>query len=78
MKSELLATESKQSTPFPALYLSRSNHAVVLFTDNCAGVVVKANAFCDVGEFDDGYVDCNNTDNWIRLPAGSQVILTQE
>jgi hypothetical protein len=72
----LKETKSKAAPNFPALYKAIPCGAVVLFTENCVGMVVKESKYLELGYYDECLINC--TEYWQRLPSGSQVILTQE
>jgi hypothetical protein len=78
MKSALITKNSETIHTFPALYKSIQCGAIVLFRSVYTGVVVKESKNFELGDFDDTFISCADNEEWQRLPAGSQVILTQE
>ena len=80
MKTEMQIGEWVSVPAFPAFYKAKSSFGqTVLLTSSTKGVVV------DIGDsplgllFDSAdWVRCDSEDHWERLPAGTQIVLTQE
>ena len=73
VSSELKGTE--ETPKYPYLAKSKKNGFVVLFTESCTGVVVnKACVGTSIGHHSDAWME----ENFVPLPKGSTITLTQE
>lgn len=76
MKSELIEQGIINTAPtFPALYLEKNLNLVILFTSVNFGIVVVGNGYYEIG-YSSHARNCTD-DEWLRLPVGSKVVLTQ-
>lgn len=82
MKTELhIPTDEQAEITYPVLAKSRNSTLVVLFTADETGVVVRDldhDRQYKIGHTSDGWISVKNSKNWQILPAGTQLIITQE
>lgn len=80
MKSELIKVQPKPvRDAFPRLYKTSSEgNLTVLFTSEKTGPVVVGSVGFRVGEHHSDWPSCYDKTEWIELPNGTQVTLTQE
>ena len=81
MKFELKEmAASMEAITLPALYQNNEFGYVVLFSSTRSGLVVKNtdSKVYVVGFSCETWISCYSKDRWTRLPAGTQIVLTQE
>lgn len=78
MKSELNVATTKEVVKFPRMYRNKIFNFVVLFISESCGVVVSdGNKENPIGYYSDDWVVCTYKSDWIELPNGSTLLLTQ-
>lgn len=81
MKFELSQISAKPAPQqFPVLYESIKNGFQVLFMTETTGVVISNHnpGIYETGKLYDKFIPCTDDSRWSRLPAGTQLTLTQE
>lgn len=76
MKVELEIAEAKKiEESLPALY--RNEDLIVLFVTDQKGIVIASGGTHNLGSYRADWIDRNDT-HWTRLPAGTELFLTQD
>ena len=79
MKTSIIEVDGDSKELFPAMYRSLLSGVVVLFSEKARGVTVYTKSgIHKVNGVSETWTPCDDKITWKRLPAGTQIVLTQE
>ena len=83
MKVEIGRVEENitEDVKFPAFFVSADSDLIVEFFSEYTGVVrwIDGQSYSDrIGIFGDDWLSCYCSDEWIQMPKGTTITLTQE